>query len=168
MSTYTTSTSETFTITHARHLVSKIAADLRLSSNYYGTPTESMILDYIEELVVLLKDGYVSTYEFGFKTNDTRIVSCKYEVFNDGSITTDDRAGKIYSCADISGASFYSFLDYSSAWFALTPEKRGEIEASYKIQRTTGNAPGDGNGYWTNDKTYSSGGTALRRGTFRS
>ena len=168
MSTDTTTTSETFTITHARHLASKIAADLRLCSNYYGTPSESDIYNYTEELIILLKDGYVSTYEFGFEKNNTRIVSCKYAVRSNGSITTDDRAGKIYSCADISGANFYSFLSYSSAWLALTIEQKAKIQANYKIQRTPGCAPVDGNGYWSNDKTYSAGSTALNRGTFRS
>lgn len=168
MSTYTNTTSATFTITHARHLSSKIAADLRVCSNYYKNPSESLISDLEEELVVLLKGGYVSTYEFGFEKNGKRIVGCKYDVRCDGSITTDDRAGKIYPYADISAASFYCFLSYSSAWSVLNIEQRSRIKASYKIQRTDGSAPTDGNGYWTNDKTYSSGGTVLRRGTFRS
>ena len=167
MSTYTNTTSETFTITHARHLSSKIAADLRVFSNYYKKPSDSLISDLDEELVVLLKGGYVSSYEFGVEKDGKRVVGCKYNVSCDGSISTDDRAGKIYPYAETSGASFYCFLCYSPAWFTLSEEQRSNIKSSYKIQRTDGSAPSDGNGYWTSDKTYSSGGTELKRGSFR-
>ena len=83
--TYTTSS--TFTITHARHLASKVAAELNLCSQFYGEPGQSVIADYAEELAVLLRDGYVSRYEFGFRVNGKRIVCWRYVVESNGTIT---------------------------------------------------------------------------------
>jgi hypothetical protein len=162
---YTRST--TFTITHARYLSSKVAADLHLCAQYYGKPTEDKIREYAEELAQLLKDGYVSEYEFGYKRDGKRIVCWRYKVAADGTITTDDRPGKVVSTAAVDGALFYNFLTHSSTWWALASDERDEIDTALPVQRTPGALPDDGDGYWISDKSYSSGGTGLGRQTFR-
>lgn len=39
--------SQSFTITHARHLSSKVAADMHLCNAYYGYPHEASIADLV-------------------------------------------------------------------------------------------------------------------------
>lgn len=164
--TYTRSTS--FTITHARHLSSKVAADMYLSAAYYNRPDETVIADYAEELAVLLRDRYVSRYEFGFKKNERRILCWRYTVQSDGSLASDDRAGKLLSHIDVAGAVFYNYLWRSDKWWSLSHAERQEIIDSLPVQRTSGEPPSDGNGYWTSqDRHYSSGGVGLGRETFR-
>ena len=50
MSTYSYTQSTTFTVTHAKHLASKIAADLNACSRLYNQPSLATVDDYTEEL----------------------------------------------------------------------------------------------------------------------
>ncbi len=69
---YSYTLSDTFTITHARHIASRMAADFRLMRVYYGRPSEATIENYLEEVAQLLAKGYLSTFEIGFKKGDKR------------------------------------------------------------------------------------------------
>jgi hypothetical protein len=161
---YTRSTS--FTIVHARHLSSKVAADMHLCALYYGKPTEERIRDYAEELAQMLNGGYVDEYEFGYKRNGKRVICWRY-VVQGGQFLIDGRPGKVVSFADVSGASFYNFLSHSSAWFSLSERERDSFESAMPVNRSIGTLPSDGDGYWTTDHGYSAGDVGLGRRTFR-
>lgn len=166
--TQTSTRTTTFTITDARKLASKVEADLYLCSQYYGEPSAAQIHKYAEELAQLLKDGYVRQYEFGFKKDDQRIVCFRYTVATNGILQSDDRPGRLFSAADVAGATYYNFLTHSSAWHHLASTERERIERSLPVTRTPGTLPSDGNGYWVSgDKTYSSSSVGLGRSTFR-
>lgn len=166
MTTTYTKTS-TFTIIHARYLASKAAADMHLCAQYYGTPSEQRIREYAEELAQYLNAGYLSEYEFGFKKDGRRIVSWRYKVDSNGNLTTDDRPGKVVPYVDISGAAFFNFLTQNSRFDRLSAEEQARFEASLPLQRTAGQPPADGAGYWTSDRNYFSGGCGLNRQTFQ-
>lgn len=157
----------TFTIAHARELASRVSADLHLCSLYYGGPTESGIRDYLEELAQLLKGGYVSEYEFGFKKDGKRVVCFKYTVDENGVLATDDSPGRVFARADVSGASFYNYMWRSAAWTALSQAERDNIDEGLPFKRTSCAAPSDGDGYWISDRNYHAGGRSLSRQTFR-
>lgn len=165
--TTTYTTSSTFTITHARHIASKIAADLELCAMYYGQPAKTSIHDYADELAIMLRDGYVASYEFGFKRDGKRVVCWRYDVRSDGSVDRDDSAGKLFAYADIADAVYYNFMSYSAKWRALSEEDRSRVKARLPVHRTNGYLPSDGNGYWTDDKRYSANGVGTIRRTFR-
>ena len=57
----------TFTITHARHMAAKVAADLKRMQRFYGRPFDSDITSYESEIVEMLKAGYLGTVTYGFK-----------------------------------------------------------------------------------------------------
>ncbi len=160
--------SSTFTIINARYVSSKIAADLDLCRQYYDRPTESKIQEYKDELAELLNGGYVKEYEFGFKRDDKRVVCWRYTVKDDGTISTDDRPGKLDSSIDTSGALFYNFLTFSFKWENLPSGERARIENMLPFLRTDGNLPSDGNGYWISDRSYSSASIGVTRKTFKS
>ncbi|MEB4613692.1 HORMA-1 domain-containing protein [Leucobacter sp. M11] len=163
------SISQTFTLTHAKHLASKVVSDMYQCRNFYGEPSEAQIVNYQEELIVMLAGGYVKEYEFGFKKNDQRIISWQYRVNASGDLVggTDDRSGGIYARADVSGATHFNFMSYTQAWFDLTSTEQSAVRAKHPINRSTGNLPSDGSGYWHTDRTYSSAGVAIERKTFR-
>jgi hypothetical protein len=164
---FTRTVSSTFTIVHARHLASKVAADLHLCAQYYGQPSEQRIREFAEELAQYLNAGYVKEYEFGYKKNNSRVVSWRYHVDENGVMTTDDRAGKVVPYVDIAGATFFNFLTQSSRFFQLTTEEQARFENALPLQRGAGQPPSDGSGYWTTDRNYFSGGCALNRQTFQ-
>ncbi len=151
---FTTTTTSTFTRTSARYIASKVVADLRRLRSYYGQPSEEQIELFYGELIELLALGYVRSIEYGFKRDGRRLISLLYEVRSDGSLT-DDRAGGVHARADITGASWFSFLIHNSKWWSLSPEHRARIEAGLPISRTPAEAPQDGQGYWSLSHTYS-------------
>lgn len=159
--------SNSFTITHARYLASKIAADMHLCAVYYGQPSEAAIRNYAEELAQYLNEGYLESYEFGYKKNGVRVVTWRYTVDVYGNITTDDRPGKIPPYVDISGATFFNLLTQNSAFFSLSSYQQSSFRSGLTVQRTDGYPPLDGAGYWTSDRNYYSGGCGVGRMTFQ-
>ncbi len=168
-SSYSYSSTQTFTVTHAKHLASKVATDLKRIQRFYGQPSDSSISNYEAELIELLKGGYLEAVTYGFQANDRWIEpTVKYtakELLSNGG--TDDDPGKIRPGANIAGATFRSFLTYSSKWFDLSVSEQQSIERNLPFQRTAASEPGV-SGYFDNDKTYSSGGRTLDRSSVKS
>lgn len=164
---YTRTGTATFTIVHARYLASKVAADMHLCAQYYGRPSEREIREYAEELAQYLNAGYLKEYEFGFKKDEKRIVSWRYKVDANGNLTTDDRPGKVVAYVEIGSARFFNFLTQNSDFFDLSSDERTRFKAELAVQRTNGEPPSDGAGYWTSDRNYYSTGCALNRQTFQ-
>ena len=164
---YSVTTSNTFSIIHARRLSSKVAADMHLCANYYGNPSEQSIREYAEELAQYLNEGYVAEYEFGYKKDGKRIVSWRYKVDENGVLTTDDRPGKVVPYVDVIGASFFNYMIRNSRFWALTESQRAGFEGTLPFVRTVGEPPSDGAGYWTSDRNYYAGGRGLNRQTFQ-
>jgi hypothetical protein len=165
--TYSVTTSESFSIIHARRLSSKVAADMHLCAQYYGKPSEQNIREYAEELAQYLNAGYLAEFEFGYKKDGKRILTWRYKVDALGQLTTDDRPGKIAAYVDIQGAIFYSYLTHNSAFSQLSSEAQARFQAGLPLQRTSGAPPSDGTGYWVTDRNYYSGGCGLNRQTFQ-
>lgn len=157
----------TFTITHARYLSSKVAADMHICAQFYGNPSEQSIRDFAEELAQYINEGYVSEYEFGYQRDNKRVVTWRYKVDDNGLISTDDRSGKVVPYVDIQGARFFNFLTPSTRFFMLPSDQQARFEAALPIQRPNGSPPADGAGYWTSDRNYYSGGQGLNRQTFQ-
>lgn len=169
MFTGTHTTTNTYTVTQAKYIASKIKADLKRCQQIYGAPSDASIENYEEELVVLLKGKYVDSYEFGFKTGATRVVSWRYVArYGELEASNDDDPGKLYRKADISGAHFFNFLCSSNEWSKLSREEKEKVESSFRIRRSEGTEPTDGNGYWTEDKNYSAIGVSTTRKVYRS
>lgn len=164
---YTVTKTTTFTITHARYLSSKVAADMHLCAQYYGQPSESRIREYAEELAQYLNEGYLEEYEFGYQKDNKRVLTWRYKVDANGVLTTDDHPGKLVPYADITGATFFNFLTHNSSFSQLATDQRTRFKSGLPIQRTDGEPPADGNGYWTSDRNYYSGGQGIGRKTFQ-
>lgn len=165
---YTYSDSTTFTLTHAKRLASKVRTDLmRVHRLYGGQPSVASIDKYETEITALLHAGYLKRVTYGFKKNGNYISpTLKYEASDLASNGIDDRPGKIPIGQDVSGATFYSFLSYSSKWFALSTQDQESFENGLPYQRTTADEPGV-TGYFASDKTYSAGGRSMNRSVVR-
>ena len=93
--TMTRTVAETFTFTNARRLASKVTADMLRFQALYGYPSDAQINNYGTELAILLRDGYVARYEFGYSLDGKRVLCLQYSVDTSGDLTTDDRPGKL-------------------------------------------------------------------------
>lgn len=166
---FTTSDSITFTLTHAKHLGAKVATDLKRIQRFYGYPSDSSIAAYEAEIVEFLKNGYLGTVTYGFKRGDDWIEpTLRYSARElNGLDANDDDPGRVRPGADVSGASFYSYLTYSSKWDQQSESEKNAFKTGLPVQRSGASEPGI-SGYLTNDRTYSSGGRALDRSTVKS
>ena len=166
---YTFTNTNTFTRTSAQHIASKVAADLRRMNAFYahsGHPSEQEIEKYYNEIVEFLVHAFLDSVEYGIKRNEERIVSLKYTVRIDGTLS-DGHAGGVYARADISGADWFSFLHSNSKVFRLSPEALKNFHGKLPFVRSEGQAPKDGQGYWAVDRSYSADGVGTQRQTFR-
>lgn len=167
-SSFTITQSTTFTITHARHMAAKVAADLKRMQRFYRFPNDQRIDEFEGEIVELLKAGYLGTVTYGFRRDGQWIEPTIRYTAQDlyGASATDDDPGRVYPDADISGASFYSYLTYSRAWNNLTDKEQETFERRLPFRRTEAPEP-NVNGHLVSDRTYSAGGRALSRASVR-
>ncbi len=108
--TYSYTGTESFTVAHARKLAAKVSADMNQCRLFYGSPSETEIAKYRDELVTMLAGKYVDRYEFGFKTaSDERVVSWRYRVTAAGDLD-GGRSGGLHAKADNSNAMMFNFM----------------------------------------------------------
>lgn len=166
--TYSTSESQSFTLTHARQLSAKVATDLRRIQRLYGYPSNTDIEAYETEMIGMLKAGYVDTVTYGFKRNGNWIEpTLRYtaqDLMNSG---VDDDPGKIQANKDVTNANFHSYMTYSSKYYQDSASERDGVLSGLPFQRTGAQEPGI-SGYLEHDRTYSAGGRSLSRSTVRS
>ena len=161
--------SSVFTVTHARHIAAKVATDLVRMQRFYDYPTDAAIDAYEEEVIALLKAGYLGYVWYGFKRDGNWIEpTIKYTARDlyDGS-GADDDPGRIRLGADISRAQFYSFLTYSPAWGDLTASEKDAFKKNLPFYRRSATEP-PVFGFLRPDRTYSAAGRALDRASIRS
>ncbi len=168
---YTESYSEssTFTVTHARHMAAKVATDLKRMQRFYGSPSDAAIAGYEAEATELIRAGYLGTVTYGFRRNAAWVEPTLRYAARDlaGIDANDDDPGRVRANADVTGASFYSYLTHNAAWNALTSAQRVAFEQKLPVQRGNAAEPSV-DGYLSGDRTYSSGGRALDRASVRS
>ena len=124
--TFVRTESSTFTRTSARYLSSKVAADLHRLHRYYGRPSLVEIQKYDEELTILLAGGYVESVEYGLRVADERVLTLRYTVQADGSLS-DGNAGGVHARGDVGNAAWFSYLTYNARWRSLTQSERNRI-----------------------------------------
>jgi hypothetical protein len=166
---FTASQTSTFTLTHARHIAAKVATDLKRMQRLYGRPSDSEIDAYEGEITTLIKEDVVRSVTYGFKRNDQWIEPTLRYTAQDlaGASGTDDDPGRVRPGQNVTGAAFYSYLVHNDKWDRLTQAQREAICKNLPLER--GGAPEPSvDGYFSQDRTYSSGGRALDRASVRS
>lgn len=165
-SSYTTT--ETVTITYAKHLAAKVATDLKRMQRFYGKPSDSKISKYEEEVVLLIKYGYLNKVTYGFKKEGKWIEPTLIYTSSDlQNINVDDDPGKVRPGKNIVGASFSSYLTYTSKWDKLSVQEKSDFKNKLPFKRVNAEEPSV-NGYLESDRTYSSGSHSLSRYSVRS
>jgi hypothetical protein len=165
---YTFSESQTFTLTSAKYLASRIAADLYLLHSYYNQPQVEWINSYISEAQVMMKEKVLGTVEYGFKKNGVVVLALKYALQWDGSLT-NDKPGNVPYGKDLSGSEWYSWLEYGSKWSTMSEAERVRVRSELPFVRGTGASPVYGQGAgWANGHSYSRDGGSLSRSVYGS
>lgn len=166
---HTVSQTETFNVTHARHLAAKLATDLKRMQRFYGEPSDDWIDAYQTEATELLRVGHLGTAWYGFRRDGRWVRPTLRYTAQDlaGGTAADQDPGRVLPGADVRGASFYSYLTYGAAWSLASAEELAALAARLPFHRTPAPAPGT-SGHFVADRYYSSGGRALNRSSLRS
>jgi hypothetical protein len=165
---YTLSETATFTATHAKHMAAKVATDLKRMQRLYGSPGDIDIDRYEQEAIAFLKAGYLGTVTYGFRKDGNWIEPTIRYTARDlaGGSANDDDPGRIRPGKDVSNATFYSYLTYSTSWDVASESEKESFRQTLPFKR--GSAPEPGiSGYFNQDQTYSSGGRAIDRSSVR-
>ncbi|MFT5756645.1 MAG: hypothetical protein ACI9LM_001365 [Alteromonadaceae bacterium] len=165
-SSFTSTGSSTFTITHARHMSAKLSADLRRMQRFYNRPNENQIAKFEEEIAQLLKNGYLKKATFGFQRDDNWIEPTFAYTASEIANGVDDVPGSLRPNADVSNASFHSYVTYTDKFDSLSASERQTFKETLPIQRVGADEAGV-SGYYDSDKTYSSGDRSLARKSLR-
>lgn len=166
-SSFTITESSSFTVTHAKHIAAKVATDLKRIQRFYGSPSDLNIDRFEREVVELLKRGFLSKVTYGFQDNGNWVEPTLVYTASDMALSNNDDPGRVRPGRDVSGLTFYSFLEYSPAWFQLSEAEQSEFKRGLPFNRTSGSSPGI-SGYLENDLGYTSGGKSLSRASVRS
>lgn len=166
--TQTYSTERTFTVTNAKYIASKVAADLKRMQRFYGFPSDVSIQNFESELIEFLKNGLLDTVTYGFQKDGNWIEPTLIYKAKDlnGLTVNDDDPGSVKPNANVNGATFGSYLIYSTLWNNKSEKEKEDFQKTLPFQRVGASEPGV-NGYLTNDRTYSSGDRALNRSSVR-
>lgn len=157
---------QTFTQTHAVHIAAKVATDLKRMQRFYQKPIDSNIVAYEQEIVALLRAGYLGTVTYGFKRNGLWVrPMLRYSArYLSGQGVADDDPGSVQPGADTTGATFSSYLTHSASWNELSDEQREAFEEKLPFRRGVGVQP-EVAGVLVLERTYSAGGHSLLRET---
>lgn len=160
----------TFTATSARHLTSKIAADLRTMNRYYDVPSLSEIDEYAQEAAQLLLDGYLAWVDYGLRRPTTGggkewVLQLRYTVSSSG-VLNDDHPGGVPASAPTDRATFYSYLSYSKAFNDLPTAQKDAVKAALPVKRAGATESPRAGGTVNGQRSYSRDGVALSRDTF--
>jgi hypothetical protein len=166
---FTVSETSSFTITHARNMAAKVATDLMRMQRFYGKPTDGEIAQYEAEITSFLKGGYLKTVIYGYKRDEKWIEPTLRYTAQElaGSAANDDDPGRVRPGANIVGANFATYMTYSASWYKLTEAERAAFRKTLPFTRNGAPEPAV-NGYFSDDRVYSSGGRALNRASVRS
>ena len=161
---YTTTRSETFTVTHAQHIAAKVATDLKRMQRFYPQlwANDNAIDHYEKEVIVLLKGNYLQSVSYGLVREGQWIVALKYAARYGGVLTADNDPGGVPRHANVFGCKFSSMLFGTDAWHRLNDiqKKRVYADGGIRYDRVPGK---DFSGDWRTDRVYSAGGRGVLR-----
>ena len=153
---------KTHTIAYARHVASKVAADLKRLQRFIGEdqPTDESINKFEKEAAILLYHGCLGEISYGYVREDgSWLYALKFWAVDIQLQEGDDPKG--IGPQDIDETNFRSFLTYSARWQDLSEEQRNQIEQSSPIQRLSATAPHYND--WFTDRKYVTGNIGVQR-----
>lgn len=157
--------SSTWSYTEAKHVASKLGADLLNLNARYGYPSRADIENYVEETALYLQRGYLKTVDFGFKDGDRWVLLLRYTAVAGGQLR-DEAPGGLPSAYNVAGHQFHSYMTRSSAYWDMTETQRAAFDKILPIHRTPGSEPTTNGGSFGSDSQYSRNGNGISRAIY--
>lgn len=160
--------SASFTLTDARYVGAKIGADLRVLRAVYGKPGDLTMIDsYVEEVALLLNEGYLGSVDYGFRDTSAGVwkLRLRYRTTVGGNLV-DANPGGVPRSVNVTGLSFYSYLSYSNVFTNLPWTEQSAFKQTLPITRTSAEETPLASGGGTTDRTYGCHGAGVSRDVF--
>jgi hypothetical protein len=156
------------TMTDVRHVLWRIASDLRVLRAHHGLITSEREQGVVDDLLLFIYRNYIDEIEFRFvdPVTNTRKYAVRYELTRSWSGAEDDDAGGL-RYRDLTGTWFSVVISYSATWNALSAQARADFRQSLKRPWGVADDVRDGTGAWATDRYYGSGGLGASRSVFR-
>jgi len=159
--------SNTFTVTDAQFLASRIATELtQVQHGYPGEdPTSDMVINYAVEAALLLHHKLLKKAQYGYKRNGEWIFVLEYSADYLGNVTVNSSPGGVPLGANIAGAQWYTFLarHYDTGH---SQEELDTINASIPVSRTFGVEPSYATGGNNETNSFERSGVGLNRSAY--
>ena len=157
------------TMIDVRHVLWRIATDLRVLRAQHGLISAELEQDIADDLLLFIYRNYIDQIEFRFvdSASKTRKYAVRYALTRSWSGEEDDDAGGL-RYRDLTGTSFTVVISYSATWTALSQQAKTAFLQSLKGTWGPAEAVRDGVGAWATDRTFGSGGLGATRSVFRS
>jgi len=154
--------------TDAKHVKSKIHSDLRQLRILYGGFSQEFETETADDLYQWIYRGHAAQVELAYADASTheRRFALRYRVNRDGSLGADDDPGGI-PFHQVAGAVLHVQVTGTSEWQAKSAAEKQKFYDTLSGNWGPGTALKDGNGHWTEDRTYSSGPLSAPRSVFR-
>lgn len=167
-STGTLTRTASITMTDVRHVLWRIASDLRVLRAQHGLISAEREQDVVYDLLLFIYRNYIDEIEFRFvdPSTATRKYAVRYGLTRGWSGDEDDDAGGL-RYQDLTGTSFSVVISYSAIWKTLSAQAKAAFRQSLKRPWGPADDVRDGAGTWAADRTYGSGGLGAARSVFR-
>ena len=131
--------SVTQTATQAKRLASRIGAELMQMQALYGEPSDRQINEFVLEAEYYLAAKVLQSVQYGFKRNGKVVFDLFYT--EAGATALNDKPGRVPPDADVSGASWFSYLIKNSAWEKLSALERQALLDKVPVKRSDAPEP---------------------------
>jgi hypothetical protein len=156
------------TMVDVRHVMWRIASDLRVLRIQHGMIDQEREEGILNDLTAFIYRNYADQIEFQFVSNATGTAAyrVRYSLSRSWAGEEDDDSGGL-RYRDLRGTTFSAVISFSDTWKQLSADEKASFKAG--LQRSWGPAAdvADGSGYWTTDRTYGSGALGAERSVFR-
>ncbi len=166
--TNTLTRTTSITMTDVRHVLWRIASDLRVLRAQHAMLTAEREEQIREDLIAFIYRNFVDQIEFRFvhPATNTACYRVRYALTRSWSGDDDDGSGGL-RFRDLRGTTFSVIISYTRLWINLSENDKIVFRKTLKRSWDRAEDVADGSGYWTTDRNYGSGGLGASRSVFR-
>ena len=166
--TQTRAASQSATLSNIIPVARKVEADLLAIIDTYGCANETWGNQVMHDVRILLDEEVVEKVYMVWTRPGSNVVldAYAYRVIIAGFGVADDRSGNIRYRPELATADFNFRVEYKQRWWSMSGEDKRSILERLQLRWTASGALNYSNGYWSNDKTYSSGDFGMARDRF--
>ena len=120
---------KTYTVTDIRKTFENFQADFRTIARRTGKMDMTTVDNIIHDILILAENKFLRSIDIVLlDNNETVIRATKFEINQDGTATSSDRAGKNNDWLNIPNTYLSVILSYNESWHNLSKQEKEEFQ----------------------------------------